>query len=109
MTPKVQALAPAADPDAVLRALGEVRDPELAIGVIDLGLVYDVRIAGGAVAVEMTLTTPGCPLHGSIARAVEGRLKRVDGVASVDVTVVWDPPWTPSAMSDRARRALGFG
>jgi len=109
MTPNLQTLAPAADPDAVMQALGEVLDPELAIGVIDLGLVYDVRIAGGAVAVEMTLTTPGCPLHGSIAEAVQASLERVEGVASVDVNVVWDPPWTPDAMSERARRALGFG
>ena len=109
MIPNLQTLAPASDPDAVLQALGEVLDPELALGVIDLGLVYDVRIAGGAVAIEMTLTTPGCPLHGSIAGAVEASLMRVEGVASVDVSVVWDPPWTAAAMSDRARRALGFG
>lgn len=108
MTPTVHALAPIADPDVVVSALGEVLDPELGIGIVDLGLVYVVHIAGGAVAVEMTLTTPGCPLHGSIADAVEARLARVEGVASADVTVVWDPPWTPEAMSERARRALGF-
>ncbi|MEJ2287266.1 MAG: metal-sulfur cluster assembly factor [Deinococcales bacterium] len=109
MTPTMHALAPVADPDTVLAALGEVLDPELGIGVLDLGLVYAVQISGEAVAVEMTLTTPGCPLHGSIADAVEARLARVDGVGTVAVTVVWDPPWTPEAMSERARRALGFG
>ncbi len=109
MTPTLHMLAPSPDPDAVLAALGEVVDPELALDILALGLVYAVQIAGEAVAVEMTLTTPGCPLHGSIVAAVEGRLAAVDGVESVDVTVVWDPPWTPASMSDEARRALGFG
>lgn len=109
MTPALHTLAPTPDPDAVLAALGEVLDPELALDILSLGLVYAVQIAGEAVAVEMTLTTPGCPLHGSIAAAVEGRLARLEGVETVDVTVVWDPPWTPSSMSEAARRALGFG
>lgn len=108
MTPTLHTLAPSADPDAVLAALAEVLDPELGIGILDLGLVYTVQISGDAVAVEMTLTTPGCPLHGSIADAVEARLTLLDGVGSVDVSVVWDPPWSPEAMSERARRALGF-
>ena len=108
MTPTLHSLAPAPDPDAVLAALGEVLDPELALDVLGLGLVYAVQIVGEAVTVEMTLTTPGCPLHGSIAAAVEARLARVEGVGAVDVIVVWDPPWTPASMSDAARRALGF-
>lgn len=108
MNPQLHTLAPASDPAALLGALGEVLDPELAIGILDLGLVYDVRIAGEAVAVEMTLTTPGCPLHGSLADAVEARLAQVEGVGSVEVSVVWDPPWTPDAMSERAKRLLGF-
>lgn len=108
MTPNVHVVGPSADPQAVLTALGEVVDPELGIDILDLGLVYTVQLAGEAVAVEMTLTTPGCPLHGSIAAAVEARLASVEGVRTVDVSVVWDPPWTPESMSDRARRVLGF-
>ncbi len=109
MIPTLHTLAPVPDPDAVLGGLAEVLDPELALDVLSLGLVYTVRIVGGAVAVEMTLTTPGCPLHGSIAAAVEQRLAGVEGVDTVDVTIVWDPPWTPASMTDAARRALGFG
>jgi metal-sulfur cluster biosynthetic enzyme len=109
MTPTLHTLAPVPDPDAVLAALGEVLDPELALDILSLGLVNAVQIVGEAVTVEMTLTTPGCPLHGSIAAAVDARLTRVEGVGAVDVIVVWDPPWTPASMSDEARRALGFG
>ncbi len=108
MNPTVHAIGAGADPEAVLTALAEVVDPELAIDIVSLGLVYTVQIAGAAVAVEMTLTTPGCPLHGSIAEAVRARLSQLDGVGAVDVSLVWDPPWTPDAMSERARQALGF-
>jgi len=105
MTPNVHAIGPSADPEAVLTALGEVVDPELGTDILNLGLVYTVQVAGEAVAVAMTLTTPGCPLNGSIAHAVEARLANVEGVGTVDVTVVWDPPWTPESMSQRAGRA----
>ncbi len=93
----------------VLEALRSVIDPELGLDVVDLGMVYAVTVVDGDVAVEMTLTTPGCPLHGSIEREVRDRLATLPGVASVDVTLVWDPPWTPDAMHPRAKRALGFG
>jgi len=108
MTPNVHAVGPGVDPEALLTALGEVVDPELGIDILNLGPVYTVEVAGEAVAVAMTLTTPGCPLHASIADAVEFRVARVEGVGTVDVTVVWDPPWTPESTSERARRALGF-
>lgn len=108
MSPTIHAIGPGADPESVMAALGEVVDPELGIDILSLGLVYTVQVAGGAVAIEMTLTTPGCPLHASITEAVTTRLSRVDGVATVDVAIVWDPPWRPDSMSERARRALGF-
>jgi metal-sulfur cluster biosynthetic enzyme len=60
------------------------------------------------VAIEMTLTTPGCPLHASIEADVKRVLGAVPGVEGVTVELVWEPPWTPAAMSDRAKRALGF-
>ena len=92
----------------VLEALHAVIDPELGIDIVNLGMVYVITVAGGNVAIDMTLTTPGCPLHASIEADVENVLGQVPGVESVAVTFVWDPPWTPDAMSDTAKRSLGF-
>lgn len=105
---QITELRPALAGQAVLDAMRRVIDPELGLDVVSLGLVYSVTIVDDAVAIEMTLTTPGCPLHGSIEADVRRRLQDLPGVGSVDVTLVWDPPWTPDAMTDQARRALGF-
>jgi metal-sulfur cluster biosynthetic enzyme len=103
----------APDPDspvsAAWNALAGVYDPELYLDVVSLGLVYDVRVDGGVLVVEMTMTTPGCPVSESLpeeARAAV-RLAAGDGLP-VDVRVVWDPPWDPSMMDDTAASALGF-
>lgn len=102
-------LRPAVPAPDVLDALRSVIDPELGLDVVDLGMVYAVTVVDGDVAVELTLTTPGCPLHGSIEQEARVRVAQLAGVTSVDVTLVWDPPWTPEAMHPRAKRALGFG
>jgi metal-sulfur cluster biosynthetic enzyme len=101
-------LNPAVAASEVLEALGSVYDPELGVDVVNLGMVYAVSIAGSAVSVEMTLTTPGCPLHATIETHVTQTLLGLRGVQAVDVQIVWDPPWTPSSMSPVAKRALGF-
>lgn len=88
--------------------LHAVIDPELGIDIVNLGMVYRICVERGHVQVEMTLTTPGCPLHGSIRADVERVLLQVPGVDTVTVDLVWDPPWTPAAMSDDAKRSLGF-
>ncbi len=100
---------PAVPARNVLEALHAVIDPELGIDIVSLGMVYEVGVAGGLAAVRMTLTTPGCPLHGSIEADVKHVLGQVPGVDHVSVELVWDPPWTPDAMNDTAKRALGFG
>lgn len=92
----------------VLESLRAVIDPELGLDIVSLGMVYGVAVVDGNVAIEMTLTTPGCPLHGSIEADVRHCLSQVPGVESVTVDLVWDPPWTPDAMSDQAKRTLGF-
>ncbi|MFO7546790.1 MAG: metal-sulfur cluster assembly factor [Trueperaceae bacterium] len=107
--PAFTELRPAVPALDVLDSLRSVIDPELGLDVVDLGMVYAVTVVDGDVAIEMTLTTPGCPLHGSIEQEVRARLARLAGVTSVDVTLVWDPPWTPEAMHPRAKRVLGFG
>ena len=87
--------------------LRQVVDPELDCNIVDLGLVYGIAIAGAKVTVTMTLTTPGCPMHESIAWGVKCALLNLAGVEEVDVQVVWDPPWTPARMSERGREQAG--
>lgn len=108
MSLRITTLTPDVEPDAVVAALGNVIDPELGIDVVNLGLVYEVNIVGPAVMVEMTLTTPGCPLHASIGEDVRRQVGAVPGVGDIDLEIVWDPPWTPENMTDAARRLLGW-
>lgn len=97
------------DADLVLEMLHGVIDPELGVNIVDLGLVYDVGIdPGGGVAIEMTLTTPGCPLGGFLDDQIRACLAQLPQVRSVAVELVWEPPWDPTAMSDAAREQLGW-
>lgn len=96
--------------DIVREALREVIDPELGENLVDLGLVYGVQVDGARVAVDLTLTTPGCPLHASLHSAAERAIRlMVAGVEEVEVKLVFEPRWTPERMSDAAKRRLGFG
>jgi metal-sulfur cluster biosynthetic enzyme len=95
--------------DDVFAALRECYDPEIPVNVVDLGLVYNLRIEGGAVAVTMTLTAIGCPVAPEVMAEVEGRVRAVENVESCDVTLTFDPPWTPERMSEDARWELGIG
>ena len=79
----------------VMKALEKVFDPELGISVVDMGLIYDIRIAGAIVEIDMTLTNPACPLAASITGMVEQAAKAVEGVDDAKVNLVFDPPWTP--------------
>jgi metal-sulfur cluster biosynthetic enzyme len=89
-------------------ALAQVIDPELGCNIVDLGLVYSIDIDGHNVKVIMTLTTPGCPMHESIAHGVKMALLTLEEVEDVEVEVVWDPPWHPSMMSDLGRAHVGL-
>jgi metal-sulfur cluster biosynthetic enzyme len=82
----------------VLQSLAGVVDPELNLSIVDLGLVYGVRVDGGHVAVTMTLTAPGCPLHEVIAEWARAAIAAIPGVERVDVAITFDPPWTPERM-----------
>ncbi|HHE48115.1 MAG TPA: metal-sulfur cluster assembly factor [Candidatus Acetothermia bacterium] len=94
--------------DAVREVLRErVIDPELGINIVDLGLIYDVEISGGQISVDMTLTTPGCPLAGTLAAQVEEVLRQAFPGFDVEVSLVWEPRWTPELMSEEARRHFG--
>ena len=88
--------------------LQNVYDPELGINLVDLGLVYTLAAKEGDVHVEMSLTTPGCPMSDSMPEAVERALLMIPGVSKVAVDLVWEPRWEPSMMSERAKRELGW-
>ena len=89
----------------VLDALRQVIDPEIGCNVVDLGLVYSTYITGTKVTVQMTLTTPGCPMGESIAQGAQWALLGIEGVEDAAVELVWDPPWNPSMMSEIGRAA----
>jgi FeS assembly SUF system protein len=97
-----------ASKEDVMEVLVRVYDPEIPINVVDLGLIYDVRVEEGRVEVDMTMTTPACPLRSLMTREVEERVRDMDGVDEVLVKLVWDPPWSPERISEDARRRLGF-
>lgn len=84
--------------EQVIDALREVFDPELGLSVVDLGLIYDVRIDGGHVGITMTLTSAGCPLHEAMTEWVRHAVEQVPDVRHVAVTLTFDPPWTPERM-----------
>lgn len=95
--------------NAAWNALAGVYDPELYLDVVSLGLVYDVRVNGGVLVVEMTMTTPGCPVSESLPEEARAAVRQAAGDSlPVDLRVVWDPPWDPSMMDDTAASALGF-
>ena len=95
--------------DRVLEALKQVIDPELGINIVDLGLVYDVGIApDGAVHIEYTLTTMGCPIGPLIEQQMQSLLAGIPGVTSLEAEMVIRPPWSPEMMSEEAKAALGY-
>ena len=92
----------------VIAALKDIYDPEIPVNIYDLGLIYGVEVDEGHVHVNMTLTTPHCPVAETMPVEVELRVGSVPGVGVVDVNLVWDPPWDPGKMTDEARLELGM-
>ena len=100
---------PVPTPESVRKALRAVKDPELNLNIIDIGLVYDIEVnEPGMVHVRMTLTSPGCPAGTEIIDDVKKVAADMEGVQGVDVELVWDPYWTPDKMDPRVRAFLGF-
>lgn len=99
---------PVVDEQAVRKALREVKDPELDMNIIDLGLVYDVEVAGGEVRVKMTLTSPGCPAGPMITNDAYRVIRGLAGVQDVDIEIVWEPYWTPERMDPKVRALMGL-
>ena len=101
--------------DDVFKALKECYDPEIPVNIVDLGLIYDVRIAPAPafpdkqdITVDMTLTAQGCPSHVQIGQEVKSRLEMMPEVNSATVNVVWTPAWTPERLSADAKKTLGI-
>jgi len=102
--------------EEVLTALKECYDPEIPVNIVDMGLIYEVRLKSANipnsgsedVEVEMTLTAPGCPSSGYISEQVKQRLLRMPGISNATVTIVWYPQWTPERLSPDARKQLGI-
>jgi len=94
--------------DQARLTLRKVKDPELNLNIIDLGLVYDVRVDGNDVEVDMSLTSPGCPSGPEIMGDAERMLKTMPGVGNVTVNLVWSPFWTPDRIEPRVRAYMGL-
>ena len=95
--------------ERVLEALKTVRDPEIPVNLVDLGLIYELIVRkDGTVYVEMTLTTPACPVAGALPGQVQQAVASVTGVNDVRVKLVWTPPWSQDRMSEEARLELGL-
>jgi len=92
---------------SVLEALRTVIDPELGHNIVDLGLVYEACVENGHAAILLTTTVPGCPATEFIRQAVEARAAEVPGIAAVEVTMTWEPPWSPDRMTAAAKTQLG--
>ena len=95
--------------EKVIEALKTVRDPEIPVNLVDLGLIYDLVVnRDGTVYVEMTLTTPACPVAGALPGQVQQAIAAVAGVQDARVKLVWSPPWTKDRMSEEAKLELGL-
>ena len=93
----------------VIEVLRTCYDPEIPIDIYELGLIYEVKVdAESKVDIRMTLTSPACPVAGSLPPTVESKVRAINSVADAKVEVVWDPPWTPERMSEAARLQLNL-
>ena len=97
-----------ANEEEVLEALKDVVDPELMVNIVDLGLIYNVAINDETIDVEMTLTSPACPVGPQLMQQAKTSLEKLEGIETVNVNLVMTPPWTPERMTDDARDQLGI-
>ena len=94
--------------DQVRLVLRRVKDPEINLNIVDLGLIYEIEVDENNVNVDMSLTSPGCPAGPQILHDVEDALRELPGIREISVNVVWSPPWTPERIEPRVRAYLGF-
>lgn len=94
--------------DLVKLALRRVKDPELNLNIVDLGLVYGIRVDGTEVTVDMSLTSPACPSGPELLHDATSMVQEIPGVTKAEVNLVWSPPWTPDRIEPRVRVYMGF-
>ncbi|MCW8417479.1 SUF system Fe-S cluster assembly protein [Fluoribacter dumoffii] len=95
--------------EAIVNALREIYDPEIPVNIYDLGLIYDISLDDEShVTIQMTLTTPGCPVAQTFPGTVEQAVNKVEGVCDCTVELVWEPPWSQERMTEAARLELGM-
>jgi metal-sulfur cluster biosynthetic enzyme len=93
----------------ILRVLSKVNDPEAGVNIVDLGLIYSTEVLDDGVRIVMTMTTPACPMHSYLTEEVRAAISdEYEELANIAVELVWDPPWSPRMISDKAKRQLGW-
>jgi FeS assembly SUF system protein len=92
----------------IMSALKKCYDPEIQVNIVDLGLIYDVKIKDGKVDIKMTLTSPVCPMRYFIMEDIKKKILKIKGVKKVNINLVFDPPWSPERMSSSAKKKLGM-
>ncbi len=107
-SPDAPVTAGTVTPELVKLALRKVKDPELNLNIVDLGLVYDIRVEGNDVQIDMSLTSPACPSGPELMGDAEKAIKAMDGVGATSVNLVWTPMWSPERIEPRVRAYLGF-
>ena len=95
--------------EKVIAEIKKIYDPEIPVNIYELGLIYKIEVDdNNKVLIEMTLTSPNCPVAESLPNSVKDNILKIDGVSDVDLKLIWDPPWTKDLMSDEAKLELGF-
>jgi metal-sulfur cluster biosynthetic enzyme len=94
--------------ESILESLKQVEDPELHYNIVDLGLIYEVKTDQGMVVIDMTFTSPMCPVGPYIVSKAEEAVKKLSGVTGVTINIIWEPLWSPERMSEEAKVALGI-
>lgn len=95
--------------EQICEALKQVFDPEIGVNIVDLGLIYKVEIKPEEVYIQLTMTSPACPLHGVITRNMDKVLRQTfPDLGPITIELVWEPPWTPEMLSDTAKKQLGW-
>jgi FeS assembly SUF system protein len=94
--------------EKIINEIKKIYDPEIPVNIYELGLIYKIEIKNGDIIIEMTLTTPNCPVADSLPKMVKNNIIKIDGVKTVDLKLVWDPPWTKDKMSEAAKLELNL-
>ena len=94
--------------EKIIDEIKKIYDPEIPVNIYELGLIYKIEVDDNKVLIEMTLTSPNCPVAESLPNSVKDNILKIDGIKDVDLKLVWDPPWTKDKMSEAAKLELNL-